>query len=205
MNLPSKHLERAVEQIATLPGIGKKTALKLAVSLLKRTPEEVEEFVNAIYLMKHHSKFCSTCYNISDNEVCDICNNAKRNRKQVCVVEDMKNVLSFESTGIYSGVYHVLGGLISPLDGIGPNDLTINPLIERVKNEQVEEVILALSTTMEGDATNYYIYNQLKNCNVKISVLSRGVAIGDDLEYIDEVTLGKSLINRLPFENALAG
>ncbi|RMG82124.1 MAG: recombination protein RecR [Bacteroidetes bacterium] len=205
MNLPSKHLEKAVEQIATLPGIGKKTALKLAISLLKRNSEEVEAFVEAIYTMKHHSKFCKTCYNISDNEICEICSNSKRNKLQVCVVEDMKNVLSFEATGIYSGVYHVLGGLISPLDGIGPNDLTISSLVERVKNENVEEVILALSTTMEGDATNYYIYNRLKQYDVKISVLSRGVAIGDDLEYIDEVTLGKSLMNRLPFENAIAG
>jgi len=200
-NYSSKILEQAVEEFATLPGIGRKTALRLVLHLLKQEDKEVEHFGQTILRMKSEIMTCSSCHNISDTEVCHICSDPYRDKKTVCVVESIRDVMSVENTQQYSGVYHVLGGIISPMDGIGPADLTIGSLEEKVRTGQVSEVILALSTTMEGDTTNFYIYRRLKEFPVTISTLARGVAIGDDLEYADEVTLGRSIINRTAFED----
>ncbi len=196
----SKLLEEAVEEFATLPGIGRKTALRLVLHLLKQEDKEVEHFGQTILRMKKEIVSCRECHNISDREVCHICSDPYRDKKTVCVVESIRDVMSVENTQQYSGVYHVLGGIISPMDGIGPADLTIDSLEMKVKQNQIQEVILALSTTMEGDTTNFYIYRRLKDQRVNISTLARGVAIGDDLEYADEVTLGRSLLNRTSFE-----
>jgi recombination protein RecR len=197
----SKLLEEAVEEFATLPGIGRKTALRLVLHLLKQEDKEVEHFGNTILRMKKEIVTCRVCHNISDSEVCQICSDPYRDKQTVCVVESIRDVMSVENTQQYSGVYHVLGGIISPMDGIGPADLTIASLEEKVKGELCTEVILALSTTMEGDTTNFYIYKRLKDYPVAISTLARGVAIGDDLEYADEVTLGRSILNRTSFED----
>ena len=200
MKIPSKHIENAVDQIASLPGIGRRTALRLALQLLNRTPEEVEDFSNAFISMKENVKKCTSCGNVSDLEICSICSNPNRDTSLVCVVEDIRDVLAIEATESYKGVYHVLGGIISPMDGIGPSDLNIDHLIERVNNDDISEVIFALSATMEGDTTNFYIYKKLKDSSVSISTLSRGVAIGSELQYADEITLSRSLLNRQPFE-----
>ena len=200
-NYSSKILEEAVEEFATLPGIGRKTALRLVLHLLKQEDKEVEHFGHTILRMKSEIMTCVSCHNISDTEVCQICSDPYRDKNTVCVVESIRDVMSVENTQQYSGVYHVLGGIISPMDGIGPADLTIGSLEEKVKSGQVSEVILALSTTMEGDTTNFYIYRRLKEFPVTISTLARGVAIGDDLEYADEVTLGRSILNRTAFED----
>ncbi len=197
----SKLLEEAVEEFATLPGIGKKTALRLVLHLLKQEDKDVEHFGNTILRMKKEIMTCMVCHNISDTEVCQICSDPYRDKQTVCVVESIRDVMSVENTQQFMGVYHVLGGIISPMDGIGPADLTIRSLEEKVKNEKCTEVILALSTTMEGDTTNFYIYKRLKDYPVVISTLARGVAIGDDLEYADEVTLGRSILNRTSFED----
>ncbi len=199
-NYSSKLLEEAVEEFATLPGIGKKSALRLVLHLLKQEDKDVEQFGNTILRMKHEIMTCRECHNISDTEVCHLCSDPYRDKKTICVVESIRDVMSVENTQQYTGVYHVLGGIISPMDGIGPADLTIESLEEKVKNGQCTEVILALSTTMEGDTTNFYIYRRLKNYQVTVSTLARGVAIGDDLEYADEVTLGRSILNRTSFE-----
>lgn len=196
----SKLLEEAVEEFATLPGIGRKTALRLVLHLLKQDDKEVERFGNTVLRMKKEIKSCSICHNISDTEVCHICSDPYRDKRTVCVVESIRDVMSVENTQQYRGVYHVLGGIISPMDGIGPADLTIASLEEKVKADRCTEVILALSTTMEGDTTNFYIYRRLKEYPVTISTLARGVAIGDDLEYADEVTLGRSILHRTSFE-----
>jgi len=190
-----------VEEFATLPGIGRKTALRLVLHLLKQEDKEVEHFGNTILRMKKEIMTCRVCHNIADTEVCQICTDPYRDKQTVCVVESIRDVMSVENTQQFSGVYHVLGGIISPMDGIGPADLTIASLEEKVKNEECTEVILALSTTMEGDTTNFYIYKRLKDYPVTISTLARGVAIGDDLEYADEVTLGRSILNRTSFED----
>ena len=196
----SKLLEEAVDEFATLPGIGRKTALRLVLHLLKQEDKDVEHFGNTILRMKKEIMTCRECHNISDTEVCHLCSDPYRDKKTICVVESIRDVMSVENTQQYSGVYHVLGGIISPMDGIGPADLSIASLEEKVKRGQCTEVILALSTTMEGDTTNFYIYRRLKDFPVTISTLARGVAIGDDLEYADEVTLGRSILNRTAFE-----
>ena len=200
VKIPSKHIENAVDQISSLPGIGKRTALRLVLQLLNRTPEEVQDFSNAFTAMKENVKKCTSCGNVSDLTVCSICSNPNRDTSLVCVVEDIRDILAIEATESYKGLYHVLGGIISPMDGIGPSDLNIDNLIERVSNDNISEVIFALSATMEGDTTNFYIYKKLKEFNIPISTLSRGVAIGSELQYADEITLSRSLVNRQPFE-----
>lgn len=204
MNIPSKILLNAVEQIASLPGIGKKTALRLALSLLKRSEDEIGSFSSSILNLKLEIKLCKHCYNLSDKEVCSICDNPNRNQQILCVVEDIRDVMAIESTGQFKGRYHVMGGIISPMDGIGPNDLKINELIERLKEEPINEIILALSTTMEGDTTAFYLFKKLASFEVTLTTIARGVSIGDELEYIDEVTLGRSILNRLPYHKALS-
>lgn len=204
MELSSKYIQKAVEQFATLPGVGKKTALRLVLHLLNQSNDDVRAFSNALSEMKAEVKFCRKCHNVSDTEICSICANPKRDESLVCVVEDMRNVISIENTQQYFGTYHVLGGIISPMDGIGPSDLNIEPLVNRVKEGSVKEVIMALSTTMEGDTTNFYLFKRLKEFDIQLSTIARGVAIGDDLEYTDELTLGRSIINRLPYSSTLA-
>ncbi len=200
---PSKLLEEAVREFAKLPGIGEKTALRLVLYLLKQDKEEVTFFGKALIELKNNIKHCKICRNISDTEICNICSKQSRDQGTICVVENVRDVMSIENTHQYNGVYHVLGGIISPMDGIGPGDLFINELEERIKKGNVNEVILALSTTMEGDTTNFYIYKRVKEYPVTISTLARGVAIGDELEYADEITLGRSIVNRTPFESTL--
>ena len=197
----SKLLEEAVEEFATLPGIGRKTALRLVLHLLKQDDKEVEHFGNTILRMKQEIITCKVCHNISDSEVCHICSDPYRDKSTICVVESIRDVMSVENTQQFMGTYHVLGGIISPMDGVGPADLTIESLEGKARTGQCKEVILALSTTMEGDTTNFYIYRKLKPFEVTISTLARGVAIGDDLEYADEVTLGRSILNRTSFED----
>lgn len=196
---PSLLLERAVSEFAKLPGVGNKTALRLVLHLLQQNTAAVEAFGNAMIDLKHNVKFCRVCHNISDTDVCNICANPKRDTSTVCVVETIRDVMAIEATHQYQGLYHVLGGIISPMDGVGPKNLEIDSLIERVAQGDVKEVIFALSTTMEGDTTNFYISRRLKDYPVKLSVLARGVSVGDELEYTDEVTLGRSIINRTPY------
>lgn len=201
-NYSSKLLEEAVEEFASLPGIGRKTALRLVLYLLKQDNVIVERFGNTIMKMKKEILHCSICHNISDTEICNICSDNYRDHELVCVVENIRDVMSIENTQQYSGIYHVLGGIISPIDGIGPADLQIDSLVEKAEKNNIREVILALSTTMEGDTTNFYIYKKLKNTPVIVSTLARGVSIGDDLEYADEITLGRSILNRTKFEES---
>jgi len=201
---PSKLLEQAVKEFTKLPGIGNKTALRLVLHLLKQDTEEVEIFGQAIIQLRNNIKHCQTCKNISDTDICQICSNTSRNHQIICVVENIRDVMSIENTNQYRGVYHVLGGIISPMDGIGPGDLYIDFLEDRVSKGDISEIILALSTTMEGDTTNFYIYKRLTKYPVKITTLARGVAIGDELEYADEITLGRSIINRTLFVSTLA-
>lgn len=196
---PSALLQRAIDEFSKLPGIGSKTALRLVLHLLKQDTETVEAFSNAISTLKKEVKYCKVCHNISDTDVCRICANPRRDASTVCVVENIRDVMAIEDTLQYNGLYHVLGGIISPMDGIGPKDLEIDSLVERVKSGDIREVILALSTTMEGETTNFYIYRKLENFNVKISTIAKGVAIGDELSYTDEVTLGRSIVNRTVF------
>ena len=200
---PSVLLERAVGEFAKLPGVGRKTAMRLVLHLLRQDPEAVEAFANAITTLKREAKFCKVCHNISDTETCRICSNPQRDASTVCVVENIRDVMAVEATQQYRGLYHVLGGVISPIDGIGPNDLQIDSLVGRVKAGGINEVILALSTTMEGDTTNFYIYRKLEPLGVKLSVIARGIAVGDELEYADEVTLGRSIVNRTPFSGVI--
>ncbi|MBL1279563.1 MAG: recombination protein RecR [Fluviicola sp.] len=200
MRIPSKHIENAVDQIASLPGIGRRTALRLVLQLLNRTESEIQQFSEAFISMKEYVKKCTTCGNVSDFEVCAICKDSNRDRSIVCVVEDIRDVLAIESTQSFRGIYHVLNGIISPMDGVGPSDLNITNLITRVQTEDISEVIFALSATMEGDTTNFYLYKKLKDFDVTFSTLSRGVAIGSELQYADEITLSRSILNRQPFE-----
>ena len=200
---PSVLLERAVGEFAKLPGVGRKTAMRLVLHLLRQERETVEAFANAITTLKREAKFCKVCHNISDTETCRICSNPQRDASTVCVVENIRDVMAVEATQQYRGLYHVLGGVISPIDGIGPNDLQIDSLVGRVKAGGINEVILALSTTMEGDTTNFYIYRKLEPLGVKLSVIARGIAVGDELEYADEVTLGRSIVNRTPFSGVI--
>ena len=203
MEFSSKLLERAVNEMAQLPGIGKRTALRLVLHLLKQPVEQTQFLTQALTAMREEIKFCKSCHNISDVEVCEICSNSSRNHKIICVVEDVRDVMAIENTNQFKGIYHVLGGKISPIDGIGPSQLTISSLVEKVAAGQVEELIFALSSTMEGDTTNFYIFKQVKDLEVKISAIARGIAVGDELEYADEVTLGRSILHRIPFENSL--
>lgn len=200
---PSMLLEKAVGEFAKLPGVGRKTAMRLVLHLLKQDTAVVEAFGNAIITLKHEVKYCKVCHNISDTEVCRICSNPVRDVSTVCVVESIRDVMAVEGTQQYKGLYHVLGGVISPMDGIGPSDLQIESLVERVKKGEVKEVILALSSTMEGDTTNFYISRKLNGMDVKLSVIARGISIGDELEYTDEVTLGRSIVNRTLFTGAV--
>lgn len=200
MNIPSKYIEEAVEQLSSLPGIGKRTALRLVLNLLNRSTEEIERFSEAFTSMKTNVKKCTECGNVSDLSICTICSNPKRNLEQICVVEDIRDVLAIEATESYNGVYHVLGGIISPMDGVGPGDLNINPLIEKLKEKKVKEVIFALSATMEGDTTNYYLYKKIAPFSIEVTTLSRGVSVGSELQYADELTLSRSLLHRQPFQ-----
>lgn len=198
ITFPSQLLEDAVEEFSQLPGIGKKTALRLVLSLLRQDIERVDAFSKAITRLRHEIQYCTVCHNISDLEVCSICSNAARDHSLVCVVENVKDVMAVENTTLFKGVYHVLGGVISLPEGIVPSDLEIDSLVKRVEEEEVKEVIFALPATMDGDTTNFYIYRKLKGLDVKLSMLSRGVARGDELEYTDEITLGHSIVNRTP-------
>lgn len=196
---PSVLLERAVGEFAKLPGIGRKTAMRLVLHLLRQDTSAVESFSNAMTTLKHEVKYCKICHNISDTDICRICANPSRDASIVCVVENIRDVMAIENTQQYKGLYHVLGGVISPMDGIGPSDLEIESLVERVKEGGVKEVIFALSPTMEGDTTNFYIFRKLGGTGVKLSVIARGISVGDELEYADEVTLGRSIQNRTLF------
>lgn len=203
MEFSSKLLENAVNEVAMLPGIGKRTALRLVLHLLKQPNEQTVHLTEALLHMRSEIKFCKSCHNISDVDTCEICNNETRDKHVICVVEDVRDVMAIENTNIFKGVYHVLGGKISPIDGIGPSQLQITSLIDKIKKGKVEELIFALSSTMEGDTTNFYIYKQIKDLDIKISTIARGIAVGDELEYADEVTLGRSLLHRIPFEKAI--
>ena len=198
---PSQLLERAVEAFSQLPGVVRKTALRLVLHLLRQSTEDVDSFADAVIRVKHDVKYCKVCHNISDNEVCSICSDPRRDASVVCVVENIQDVMAIENTQQFHGLYHVLGGIISPMDGIGPHDLEIESLVERVEEGTVKEIILALASTMEGDTTNFYISRKLKDTGVKLSVIARGISVGDELEYTDEVTLGRSILNRTPFES----
>ncbi len=196
---PSQLLEKAVGEFSKLPGIGRKTALRLVLNMLRRTDGEVEAFTQSLSRLKHDVRYCRVCHNISDTDLCPICANPRRDTSLVCVVENIQDVMAIEKTQQYHGLYHVLGGIISPMDGIGPGDLQIDSLVARVEEGNVKEVILALSSTMEGDATNFYISRKLSPLHVAVSVIARGISVGDELEYTDEVTLGRSIVNRTPF------
>lgn len=199
MKYPSHLLESAVNEFASLPGIGRKTALRLALHMLRRDPEYTERFASALLSLRRDIRYCRLCHNISDDELCPICANPSRDHSVVCVVENVKEIMAIENTGQFRGVYHVLGGIISPMEGIGPADLEIDSLVARVAEGGIQEVLLALSTTMEGDTTNFFIYRKLSAYPVKVTVIARGVSIGDEIEYADEVTLGRSIINRVEF------
>ena len=196
---PSKLLNRAVEEFSHLPGIGRKTALRLVLHLLRQDEEVSDAFAEAVKTLRHEVKYCKVCHNICDEEVCDICSNTRRDSSTICVVENVQDVMAVENTQQYTGLYHVLGGVISPVDGVGPGNIEIQSLVDRVKAGGVGEVILALSPTMEGDTTNFYISRRLADTGVKLSVIARGVTVGDELEYTDEVTLGRSILNRTEF------
>lgn len=200
MNFSSKLLENAVEEFGKLPGVGKKTALRLVLHLLKQQDADVSRFTQSISLLKENIQYCKECYNISDTDTCEICLSVKRDKSTICVVEDTRDVMAIENTNQYQGVYHVLGGLISPMDGVGPSDLKIEGLIERLRRVEVSEVILALSATMEGDTTIFYLYRKLREFDVKVSTIARGIAFGGELEYVDEITLGRSILTRQPYE-----
>jgi recombination protein RecR len=203
MELPSKLLENAVNEMAQLPGIGKRTALRLVLHLLKQPSEQTEVLSSALTVMRNDIQYCKECHTISDADICGICSNPSRDKSIICVVEDVRDVMALENTGMFKGVYHVLGGKISPIEGVGPSQLKISSLVDKVKQGNVTEIIFALSSTMEGDTTNFYIYKQIKEFDIKTSTIARGIAVGDELEYADEVTLGRSLLNRIPFETSI--
>jgi recombination protein RecR len=202
-NFPSRLLENAVNELSKLPGIGRKTAIRLVLHLLKQDTSNTDALGDSIIRLRREITYCKECHNISDTETCLICSNPQRDHGLVCVVEDVRDVMAIENTNQYKGVYHILGGIISPMDGIGPGDLNIESLVDKAKKGEIKEVIMALSTTMEGDTTNFYIYKRLKEFHLTITTISRGIAIGDDLEYTDEITLGRSILNRIPYENSL--
>ena len=202
MDFSSKLLEQAVDEMSQLPGIGKRTALRLVLHMLKQPESQTKQLADALTKLRTEIKLCKNCYNISDTDLCAICANPARNSQIICVVEDIRDVMAIENTNQYRGHYHVLGGKISPMDGIGPSQLSIKPLIEKVQAGKVEELIFALSSTLEGDTTNFYIYRQLEGTGVKTSTIARGISVGDELEYADEVTLGRSITNRVPVESS---
>lgn len=200
MEFASKLLEKAVNEMSQLPGIGKRTALRLVLHLLKQPKEQTGFLAQSLLTMREEVKYCTSCHNISDKTICEICANKNRNHQIICVVEDIRDVMAIENTGQFRGIYHVLGGKISPIDGVGPSQLNIVTLVEKVKSGEVNEIIFALSSTMEGDTTNFYIYKQMAETSVTISTIARGISVGDELEYADEVTLGRSILQRIPFE-----
>lgn len=202
MDFSSKLIERAVDEISQLPGIGKRTALRLVLHLLKQPKGQTDLLSQSLMEMRTNIKYCVECHNISDTETCEICANPNRNSQMICVVEDIRDVMAIEGTGQFRGVYHVLGGKISPIEGVGPSQLKIATLVEKVKSGTVSEVIFALSSTMEGDTTNFYVYKQISNFGITISTIARGISVGDELEYADEVTLGRSILHRIPFEKS---
>lgn len=199
---PSTLLENAVNEFSKLPGIGKKSALRLVLHLLRQDEVKVNNFAEAIVKLKREVNYCKKCHNISDTDICEICSDQNRNKSLICVVENIKEVMAIERTGQFKGLYHVLGGIISPIDGVGPSDLQIASLEERVKEGEIEELVFALSATMEGDTTNFYIFRKLQPYNLRVSIIARGVSIGDEIEYADEVTLGRSILNRTPFDES---
>ena len=203
MEFSSKLLEKAVNEMSQLPGIGKRTALRLVLHLLKQPQEQTQYLSQALTNMREEIKHCTSCNNISDTNLCEICANVSRNHQMICVVEDIRDVMAIENTGQFRGIYHVLGGKISPIDGVGPSQLYISPLIDKVKQGGVSEIIFALSSTMEGDTTNFYIYKQIMDYPVELSTIARGISVGDELEYADEVTLGRSILQRVPFEKSI--
>ncbi|CAM4309966.1 recombination mediator RecR [Flavobacterium terrigena] len=203
MEFSSKLLENAVNEVAMLPGIGKRTAMRLVLHLLKQPSEQTQLLTEALTKMRNEIIYCQNCHNISDNTICEICNNTTRDHSIVCVVEDVRDVMAIENTRMYKGIYHVLGGKISPIEGISPSQLNIISLVEKVKQQKVSEIIFALSSTMEGDTTNFYIFKQIKEFNINVSTIARGISVGDELEYADEVTLGRSLLHRIPFESSI--
>lgn len=203
MNFSSKLIEEAVNEFSKLPGVGKRTALRFVLHLMKQNPADVSQFGNSFIKLRQELRYCAVCHNVSDQPMCEVCVNPHRDHSTVCVVEDIRDVMAIENTQQYRGVYHVLNGIISPMDGIGPSDLTIESLVQKAAAGRIKEIIMALSTTMEGDTTNFYIYKRLKEFNLTISTIARGIAIGDELEYADEVTLGRSIVNRTPYENSL--
>lgn len=202
--ISSSIFSNAVEQLSSLPGVGNKTAIRLVLQLLNRNSEQLKEFGDAFIKLSDDIQYCENCHNISDTETCNICANPTRNDEVICVVENILDVIAIENTNQFKGKYHVLGGIISPMEGIGPNDIKIPELVERIKKDNPKEVIMALSTTMEGDATNFYIFKKLADLNVEITTIARGVGIGDEIEYTDELTLGRSILNRIPFKNTLS-
>ena len=204
MDFSSKLLENAVAEFAKLPGVGQKTALRLVLHLLNQDKTEVAKFSDSIVKLRNEIKFCRVCHNISDQEVCEICASHKRDRATICVVEDTRDVMAIQNTDQYNGVYHVLGGLISPIDGIGPSDLQVDSLVARLAENEVKEVIFALSATMEGDTTIFYLHKRLKDFNISLSTIARGIAFGGELEYVDEITLGRSIATRIPYESSLS-
>jgi recombination protein RecR len=203
MNFSSRLIEDAVNEFSKLPGVGKRTALRFVLHLMKQDVAEVNQFGSAFIRLRSELRYCDNCHNVSDSPLCDVCSNPHRDHSTVCVVEDIRDVMAIENTQQYRGVYHVLGGIISPMDGVGPADLQIDSLVKKAAAGTIREVIMALSTTMEGDTTNFYIYKRLRDSNVTMSTIARGIAIGDELEYADEVTLGRSIINRTPYESSL--
>jgi recombination protein RecR len=200
---PSKLVENAVNELSRLPGIGKKTAIRLSLHLLKQDSIIAEALGNSILKMRQNIKYCTNCHNISDTEICEICANPQRDHSLICVVEDVRDVMAIENTAQFHGIYHILGGIISPMEGIGPDDLNIETLVKKVRLGNIHEIVMALSSTIEGDTTNFYLYKMLKNFPIVISTIARGISVGDELEYADEVTLGRSIINRIPYENSL--
>jgi recombination protein RecR len=202
MNFSSKLLEKAVDEVSQLPGIGKRTALRLVLHLLNRPKSQTEQLSESLLNLVQNINFCSNCHNISDHEICEICANPRRDATIVCVVEDIRDVMAIENTSQFQGLYHVLGGKISPMEGIGPHHLKIESLVEKVKLGTIKELIFALSSTIEGDTTNFYIYKKIQSYNLKITTIARGISVGDELEYADEVTLGRSILHRIPFENS---
>lgn len=203
MEFTSKLIEQAVGHFAGLPGVGKKSALRYVLHLIKQDTQDVSHFAEILNALKTDLKFCKNCHTISDYDICEVCANPSRNQKLVCVVQDYRDVLAIENTGLYKGVYHVLGGLISPMEGIGPSNLTIDSLLVKVASQGVSEIILALNATMEGETTSFFIFKKLAQYNVTLSCIARGIAVGDELEYTDEVTLGRSIINRIPYNKSL--
>ena len=199
MNFPSKLVENAVDQLSSLPGIGRKSALRLVLHMLKKDKIKIEQFGNAFIQLINRITYCSTCYNISESNICTVCSNSKRDKKTICIVEDIRVMMAIENTMQYKGVYHILGGLISPIDGVGPSEIRVEELINRIKHNNIKEIIFALSTTMEGDTTNYYLFKKLREYNVKISSIAKGIAIGDELEYTDEITLATAISSRMPY------